>query len=397
MTCLVYLHKPAVICALGDTTDAVAECLFADRPKPLSVSDEYTPGTALPLGRIALNLPSLGAGQAADDSRNNRLLMKAMEQLTETLTELRRSIPAHRIGVVLGTSTSGIAEGEAAVAAHAASGELPEYYHYRQQEIGAPAQFLARHLRLAGPAVTISTACSSSAKALASARRMLDADVCDAVICGGVDTLCRLTVNGFSALDSISAKVCNPLSANRDGINIGEAASLFIMTRTTGPVALSGCGETSDAHHFSAPHPEGTGARKAIEMALQDAGVSASQIGYINLHGTATPQNDRMESLAVHQVFGGDVPCSSTKPLTGHTLGAAGALEAAFCWLTLVGEGKLPPHWWDQAQDEQVARLNLVSVLDHPGHSPEHVLSNSFAFGGNNIALILSKTYSQQG
>lgn len=386
MTAPVYLHKPAVVCALGETTDQVAEALFNTAQKQLTFTDAYSPGQSLPLGVVAGELPALEGEYA---SRNNRLLLKALAQLQPLVDALLAKYPAHRIGVVLGTSTSGIGDAELAFDEEQPQG-LPDWYHYSRQEIGAPAQFLARHLGLAGPATTISTACSSSAKALASARRLLQADVCDAVICGGVDTLCRLTVNGFDALDSVSRAICNPMSQNRDGINIGEAASLFVMTREAGPVRLSGVGETSDAHHISAPHPEGTGARQAIEAALADAALAPGQIGYINLHGTATPQNDAMESRAVTQVFAKAPPCSSTKPLTGHTLGAAGALEAAFCWLALGAGGQLPPHWWDGDTDEQLPQLALVKAGAALAQAPQHVLSNSFAFGGNNIALILS-------
>lgn len=386
MTTPVYLHKPGVVCALGETTDQVAHALFASQPTPLTQTDAYSPGRPLPLGVVAADLPEL-KGECA--SRNNRLLLKALEQLQPLLNRVLNNHAPHRIGVVLGTSTSGIGEAERAFEDEQPEG-LPGWYHYAMQEIGAPAQFLARHLGLSGPATTLSTACSSSAKALASARRMLQAGICDAVICGGVDSLCRLTVNGFDALDSVSGTTCNPMSRNRDGINIGEAASLFVMSHEPGPVRLSGVGESSDAHHISAPHPDGVGANSAIECALSDAGLSAEQVGYINLHGTATPQNDSMESRAVSQVFATSPPCSSTKPLTGHTLGAAGALEAAFCWLTLTSGGRLPAHWWDGETDDQLPALALVQPGQALRQAPTHALSNSFAFGGNNIALILS-------
>ncbi|MGM0952525.1 MAG: beta-ketoacyl-ACP synthase [Pseudomonadota bacterium] len=387
MTIPVYLHKPGVVCALGETTDQVANALLATQSTPLTVTDAYSPGRSLPLGVVDAELPAL-TGEYA--SRNNRLLLKALEQLRPVLDKALNQHQPHRIGVVLGTSTSGIGDAERAFDDEQPEKGLPDWYHYAMQEIGAPAQFLARYLGLSGPATTISTACSSSAKALASARRLLQTDVCDVVICGGVDSLCRLTVNGFDALDSVSGTTCNPMSRNRNGINIGEAASLFVMSREAGPVCLSGVGESSDAHHISAPHPEGVGARSAIESALSDAALSAEQIGYINLHGTATPQNDSMESRAVAQVFTKAPPCSSTKPLTGHTLGAAGALEAAFCWFAITGDGHLPVHWWDGEADEQLPELVLVQPGQTLAEAPKHVLSNSFAFGGNNIALILS-------
>lgn len=387
----VYLHKPAILCALGNSTDEVARALFAVQPHPLTVTDEYTPGQSLALGAVSADLAAFPIDDVRANSRNNRLLLAALAQVRGQLEKVFRDYPAHRIGVVLGTSTSGIGDAERAFSEREAEGPLPAWYHYQQQEMGGPARFLARYLRTSGPAITISTACSSGAKSLASARRLIVTGVCDVVICGGVDSLCRLTVNGFSALDSVSEKTCNPFSRNRNGINIGEAACLFVMSREQSPVVLAGAGETSDAHHISAPHPEGRGARGAMIAALEDAGLAPEKIDYLNLHGTATAQNDRMESLAVSSVFGEGLPCSSTKPLTGHTLGAAGALEAAFCWLSLTGSGRLPPHWWDGEEDQDMPVLGLVPPGE-AGHGtvPMHVLSNSFAFGGNNIALVLS-------
>ena len=242
------------------------------------------------------------------------------------------------------------------------SGELPEAYRYSRQEIAAPASFLADWLGLSGPAYCQSTACTSSGRALLAAQRLLRMGLCDAVLCGGVDSLCKLTLNGFASLEAVSDERCNPFSANRHGINIGEAAALFLMTRAEqGPgIGLLGGGATSDAHHISAPHPEGLGARQAMSKALSAAGLAAEQIGYLNLHGTATTHNDAMESLAVDALFPAGVPCSSSKPLTGHTLGAAGALEAAFCWLTLSDyntANRLPPHVWDGVADTQLPRL----------------------------------------
>jgi 3-oxoacyl-[acyl-carrier-protein] synthase I len=217
--------------------------------------------------------------------------------------------------------------------------------------------------------------------------------LCDAVLCGGVDTLCRLAINGFHALEAVDLQRCDPFSKHRRGINIGEAAALFLMTRDAGPVQLLGAGASSDAYHMSSPDPEGTGAQKAMRDALRSAGLEAVQIDYINLHGTATEHNDSMESLAVAATFEHAVPCSSTKSLTGHTLAAAGALEAAFCWLSLADprpERRLPPHRWDGEADPALPALNLVQSGAHlPAGGRRYLMSNSFAFGGNNTALIL--------
>jgi len=242
----------------------------------------------------------------------------------------------------------------------------------------------------------ISTACTSSARALMSAQRLLDLGMCDAVLCGGVDSLCKLTLNGFSALEAVSEQRCNPFSANRNGINIGEAAVLFLMSKTAGssqPIALLGSGASSDAHHISAPEPTGRGARQAMHKALSRAGLQPQQISYLNLHGTATQHNDAMESLAVTALFPQGVPCSSTKPMTGHTLGAAGALEAAFCWLSLSADNHehvLPPHVWDGQPDPKLPALHWVTPTDHlTSIAPRYLMSNSFAFGGNNVSLII--------
>jgi 3-oxoacyl-[acyl-carrier-protein] synthase-1 len=242
----------------------------------------------------------------------------------------------------------------------------------------------------------ISTACTSSARALLSARRLLDMNLCDAVLCGGVDSLCKLTLNGFSSLEAVSNQRCNPFSINRSGINIGEAAVVFLMTREASGdhrIALLGAGASSDAHHISAPEPSGRGAQQAMQKALDNAKLHASDINYLNLHGTATQHNDAMESLAVNALFPEGVPCSSTKPLTGHTLGAAGALEAAFCWLALSPENRdrqLPPHVWDGQADTGLPALRWVTPGDTlQQNSSRRLMSNSFAFGGNNVSLII--------
>lgn len=394
----VYLNHLGLICSMGSSVEEIRSRLFAPGDRCLTPTDRFTPGRSLPLGMVNTPLPDLASGlsrgQPLELTRTNQLLAAALEQIRPAFEQARQGIKPLRIGVVLGTSTSGIAEGEAAIAHHLQHQQLPAHFDYRQQEMTNPASALARWLDIAGPAYVVSTACSSGAKALASARRLLRMGVCDLMIAGGVDSLSKLTVNGFSALESVSDQPCNPFSANRNGINIGEGAALFILSREPGPVCLSGVGEGSDAHHISAPDPDGRGAIEVMTTALRDAGLSAGDIGYLNLHGTATPQNDRMESLAVSQVLGNDTPCSSTKGHTGHTLGAAGAIEAAFCWLTLTdGEGRLPLHPWDGAADPQLAPVCLLDQpLDAALTRPiRAAMSNSFAFGGNNIALILKR------
>lgn len=391
-----YLNALGLICSLGSSREEVARRLFAADTSGMLDEGGWVPGRVLPVGAVKAALPPIPAHLTHHRSRNNQLLLAAALQIESDIRQAIERFGPSRVGVILGTSTSGIDEASKGIANWLQDGEFPDSYHYQQQELSAAATFLAQWLQLSGPAYVISTACTSSARALLSARRALDMGLCDAVLCGGVDTLCKLTINGFSALEAVSQQRCNPFSRNRDGINIGEAAVLFLMTREPDgehSIALLGAGATCDAHHISAPEPSGLGARRAMQLALDDAGLLPAQIDYLNLHGTATPLNDAMESLAVHAVFPDGVACSSTKPLTGHTLGAAGALEAAFCWLSLAPANTaraLPPQAWDGEADPALPVLCWATAHSRLAHNtPRHLMSNSFAFGGNNISLII--------
>ncbi len=384
-----YLHALGIVNALGADQAAVRRGLYAGSTAGMQLRRDFVPGREVRVGAVAAAPAGLEAGFEHYASYNNRLLRAAVQQIRPEIDAALSRHGGRRIGVVLGTSTSGIAEGERAIAEQARSGAFPADYHYRQQEIASPGEYLRCALKLGGPAWTVSTACTSSAKAVASGRRLIAAGLCDAVLVGGVDSLCRLTLNGFAALESVSRGLCNPMSRNRDGINIGEGAAVFLMSREPGPVAVLGVGESSDAFHISGPDPEGRGAELAMRQAL--AGLDAAAVDYLNLHGTATPQNDLMESHAVQRVFGAAVPCSSTKPLVGHTLGAAGATELAFCWMLLTepGAAPLPPHVWDGAADPALAPLHLVASGE--ARHCRVAASNSFAFGGNNICVLLGR------
>lgn len=395
-----YLNELGLICALGNDRREVAAALLAGESAGMQVQAGWVPGRRLPVGTVKARLAAIP--DQHHDTRNNRLLLAAATQIDPAIRAAIQRYGASRMAVVLGTSTSGIHESAQGIRHHRLHGQLPEGFHYSHQELADPAVFLAEHYQLAGPSYVISTACTSSGRALQSARRLLNLGLCDAVLCGGVDSLCELTLNGFVALEAVSDELCKPFSANRKGINIGEGAALFLMTREPSRIALLGAGASSDAHHISAPEPEGRGAREAMRKALAEAELSADQIAYLNLHGTATAHNDAMESLAVSKEFPGGVPCSSTKPLSGHTLGAAGALEAAFCWL-LLGEhnpgNRLPPQRWDGVADPQLPALELVRD-DGPGlpaSGPRYLMSNSFAFGGNNISLVLGEMGKESG
>ncbi len=388
----VSLEALGLVCALGRGKAEAAKGLFAGDTSGLQMEHGLLPGERpARVGRVRGELGALPTAFARDDSRATRLLLAALDEIR---AEVDAALARHgraRIGVVLGTSTSGIEAGERAIAERASHGALPAWYDYQQQEIGRMAPFLADYLGLRGPALTVSTACTSGGKALASARRMLELGWCDAVIAGGCDSLCKLTVNGFASLESVSPDLCNPMSRNRAGINVGEGAALFLMSRAPAEVALIGTGASSDAHHSSSPDPSGAGAIAAMRAALTDADLRPDQIGYLNLHATATPKNDAMESLATATIFPEGVPCSGTKPLTGHALGAAAALEAAFAWLTLHPawnpSNLLPPHRWDGAADDALPTLPLVQDGDRL--SSRVILSNAFAFGGNNLSLVL--------
>lgn len=390
----IYLQDVGLLCALGCGVPAVRTALMSEqRPRSLTETADYSPGRRLHLGVVLSPLPDVGWQPANHQTRNNAMLWATALQIKPAIDAAVARFGPGRVAVVLGTSTSGLPEGEAARAQFETTGTWPAGFNYAMQELGNPAEALAFALGLKGIAHVISTACSSGAKALASGARLIQAGLADAVIAGGSDVLGAFTVAGFSALESVSPEPCNPLSAHRSGINLGEGAALFLMGRDPGPVRLAGWGETSDAHHMSAPDPSGQGAIRAMRAAIARAGILPADVGYLNLHGTATPHNDAMESLAVAEVLGTGVPVSSTKPMTGHTLAAAGAIEAAFSWMTLVDNplGQLPPHWWDRMPDPALPPLAVVEPGDRLGRCLHYVMSNSFAFGGSNVSLLLGR------
>jgi 3-oxoacyl-[acyl-carrier-protein] synthase-1 len=393
---MIYLNQLGIISPLGNTLDETRRSLLEMAQSGVAFSDAYSPGRPLPFGRVdpCLVLPPMDRWPLPDRSRNNQLALVALAQIRPAVDEAIARFGAARVGVVIGTSTSGVGEAEAALRDYVSMGALPDGFHYGQQELVSSAAVLAAELGVTGPAYVHSSACASSAKAMASAARLIRMNVCDAVLAGGVDTLCRFTVAGFAALESVSTTRCNPLSRNRDGINIGEGAALFLVSREPATVSLRGWGESSDSYHMSAPDPAGVGARLALEQALARAAVTAAEIEYVNLHGTATVQNDAMEAELIHRVFGDRVCVSSTKPFTGHALGAAGAIEAGLCWLAMQDDnstGKLPHHLWDGIEDSNLPVLQLATSDTRLGHPPRWSVSNSFAFGGANVTLVFAR------
>ncbi|SSW69259.1 beta-ketoacyl-ACP synthase [Achromobacter agilis] len=391
-----WLATPGVVCALGSGMDAVVQAAFAGDISGMRARTGWVHGRDLTLGDYAGALPAIAETLPAHHhSRNNQLLLAAALQIEPQLRGAVARYGPARVAVVLGTSTSGVNNNAPAFRELAARGAWPGNYDYRRQVLSSPTAFFADWLGIRGPAYTLSTACTSSARALLSARRLLELNLCDAVVCGGADTLCRLTINGFATLEAIDDTLCLPFSANRRGINIGEAGVLFLMEREPADarsVAFLGGGASSDAWHMSAPEPTGAGARQAMLAALESAGVDAGQIGWVNLHGTGTVHNDAMESHAMHAVFPQGVPCASTKALTGHALGAAGALEAALAWATLSSSnagGQLIRHVWDGVPDPELPALDFSTPAHRYARGrPRMAMSNSFAFGGNNVSLI---------
>ncbi|EMJ2324390.1 beta-ketoacyl-[acyl-carrier-protein] synthase family protein [Salmonella enterica] len=387
---MIYISAIGMINALGNKVAEVA----ANLTRGVSPGMRPRAGWLLGfpeavLGGVDAELPPIPDSFSAHRTRNNQLLLAALAQIQPQVDEAIARYGRDRIAVVMGTSTSGLNEGDAHVNLSLNQQPSP-HWQYPQQELGDPSRFLNRWLGLAGPAFTLSTACSSSARAIISGRRLIEAGLADVAIVGGSDTLSRMPVNGFNSLESLSPTLCQPFGRDRSGITIGEGAALMVLTREPQPIALLGVGESSDAWHISAPHPHGEGAIRAITQALNDAGLQPDDVGYINLHGTATPLNDQIESRVVHDLFGERVPCSSTKHLTGHTLGAAGITEAAIATLILQMQLPLPPQDFNRGEIDPTLPACGVLREAQPLARPV-ILSNSFAFGGNNASILLGR------
>lgn len=382
LSCAAGLGLPSVRRAIAERQTGLRH-----RPWPAAAVDTW-------LGPVPADLEGPWPDSLAPwDSRNNRLAWLGLQQdgFRGQVTAAIASYGAARVGLIAGTSTSSIGRTEEAYRLLTANGrfELP----FIQPEVHNPhstGAFLARVLGIQGPVMTISTACSSSAKVFASADRWLRCGVADAVLVAGVDSLCGSTVYGFESLQLASRGLCRPFDERRDGLNIGEAAALALVTRERAgtPVArLLGYGESCDAHHMSSPHPEGLGARLAMEQALRSSGISASEIGYVNLHGTGTRTNDAIESLALAAVLPPGIPASSTKGWTGHTLGAAGLVEAVLA-MDVFATGLLPGNLNLQQVGSDIA---YPVIDDNLEARVDFVMSNSFGFGGSNCVLLFGR------
>ncbi len=330
------------------------------------------------------------------ECRNNRLAFLGLGQddFRAGVASCLSRLGAHRVGLFMGTSTSGVLQTELAYRRRdPGSGALPADFNYAgTHNTFSSANFIRQLLGIQGPAAVVSTACSSSAKAFGAAQRMIELGIIDAAVVGGVDSLCLTTLYGFHSLQLTAPRPCRPFAADRAGISIGEAAAFVLLEKSapraaTSAIALLGVGESNDGYHLSAPHPEGLGARLAMESALSAAGLDAADVGYVNLHGTGTTSNDSAECAAVTRVFGMDLPCSSTKGATGHTLGAAVALEAVICALAL--QDQLLPGGANTSLVDPALQLNYLTQ-SQPG-SITNAVSNSFGFGGTNCSLAFGK------
>jgi len=377
----------ATINALGTTTRDVLAALRAGRsglgPCPLEVP------FAAPTGAMADPLPPLPARLAAHDSRTARLAIAGLAEIAPAVARAVARWGSARVALIVGTTTAGLGRTEEAVSVARRDGALPaDYDLHRQHSFGSLIEAVRAGAGVAGPSYVVSTACSASAKAIASAQRLLDAGAADAVLVGGVDGLAQITLRGFHSLDILSDQPCRPFSAARKGINLGEGAAYLLLERTgDAAVALLGTGESSDAYHMTAPHPEGTGALAAIDQALRAAGLSPADVDHINAHSPGTRQNDLSEGRAIRARFPAHVAVASTKGYTGHLLGAGGVTEAIFAAVA-VEQGWIPASLGADPVDESLGINVPTRAIDRPCRA---ALSNSFAFGGNNVCVLVGR------
>jgi 3-oxoacyl-[acyl-carrier-protein] synthase-1 len=409
---MIYLSKPGLVCCAASDNGAFYEAaLRGDRSGivPVRVNTAGQEKNFL-AGRVR-DIPPSGSsfpsGSFPPGSRLLGLCAAALEQIRPGVEKALDRWGPERIGVCAGSCDNGT---EWSIPAHRTffeTGAFPKNYALRLQGAAGPAEYAAAFFGLKGPALALATACASGATAIIRGAELIRGGICDAVIAGGADIASDTVLLGFAALEAVSGEPSNPFSKNRRGINLGEGAAFFILSRekpeepgipsSNNGILLAGWGESADAHHITAPHPEGTGAAAAMNAALSGAALNPDDISYVNLHGTGTPLNDRAEALAMEAVFGkNQPPASSSKPVTGHTLGAAGALELALCREALKNAGSpvaLPLHCWDGVRDESIPALRLndgASALA-PNEKIRYCMSNSFAFGGCNVSLILGR------
>ena len=377
----VILQDLGFVCALGTTHDEIIKKAKVGDTSGMFFNMPEVAGTAVPFGAVRI--------ETTQQIRCYDLLLSALKQIEPTVSKLKSDYQLNRVGIIIGASNTGIHEAQKHINTALKTGELPKDFSLSEIELYSPTAFLREKTGFTGPAYTVSTACSSSAKVFQDAKDLIEQDICDAVLVGGVDSRCDFALNGFNALSALSYKHTNPMSQNRDGINLGEGAAIFVMTRdNTDGIKLLGVGESSDAYHLTSPDPSGIGAITSMKNALSNAKLTPNEIDFINMHGTGTIANDAMESLAIHSVFGNKTLCASTKPLTGHTLGAAGAISAALAWLMIKHQFMIP-HVFDGQYATDCANINLATTQVQTNVNT--VLCNAFAFGGSNASIIIGQ------
>ena len=396
----IYLSSPALVCCAGLNANELYESCLSGNQNGF-VTRKFD-NRDFPVGQIKSDLPEVDLKDFdfpsyASDTRIIRIINAALTQLASVAGKAKAKYGPEKIGVCLGSCDNG---SEASFFAHnnfLEKGSFPKDYNLRYQSALFPAEFISRKLGITGQVFTIATACASGASAIIRGAELIRSGICDAVIAGGADIVSETVFTGFNVLEAVSDSLSNPFSKNRKGINLGEAAAFFLLdSEQISEIELLGMGESSDAFHMTAPGEDGAGPVRAMKDALKSAGISSDKIDYVNLHGTGTVLNDKAEALALKTVFNTAPPSSSTKPVTGHTLGAAGALEAAICWMVLNERRGLPVHCWDGETDADACAC-LVSPSSHNGKEKENCkppsicMTNNFAFGGCNVSLILGR------
>ena len=361
--------------------DALTSGTTGLRPSPIALDFETVTGA------VDVELPELPQPMQPWSTRLARMAAALLQEIDEPLRRAREKWRPERIAILLGTSTAGAESTEAAYREFVAGGRFPHDYDFlRQHTFGATLTVIRKLTGCTGPSWMASTACTSSGKSFATAQRLIAADIIDAAIVGGLDTLCTMTLQGFNSLQALDRVACRPFRKTRNGINIGEGGSFALVERSgDARVVIEGIGETSDAYHISAPHPKGLGAQAAMQQALAAANCAPEDIAHVNAHGTGTQLNDIAEANAIKTTLGTAVPCVSTKAYTGHTLGAAAAIEMAFA-ACAIEEGFLPPALGDGEIDPEI---DICVPTEKTTGTFQRVMSNSFAFGGNNVSLLV--------
>ena len=392
----VFMSKPSVLCSAGYGIEEVWEAVTSGSQKGIKKVKALN-GKEFFAGRIEDSL--LEKTSSRYDMRIIRIEEKSLEGLSEKISLVIEKYGRERIGVCVGSCDNGTELSLKGHRKYLTEGAFDKDYSLEIQGADYVSTFISEKFGVKGPSMTFSTACSSSAGAIIKAAELIRAGICDAVIAGGVDIASDTVLMGFDSLEAVSAELTNPFSANRHGITLGEAGAFFVLSKDSlddEKVVLLGYGESADAYHMTSPEPSGNGAKRAMTKALEMAGIKSEEVDYLNTHGTGTKFNDSMEAKAIDEVFGEHkVPSSTIKPITGHTLGAAGALEAAVCWECVVknkneGKVKLPVQVWDEVKDPEMPSINIISKNNNKNTGKVKIcMSNSFAFGGANSSLVI--------